>query len=53
MSGKPRKSPREKDLTSRFKSGGLDEDLADGRVGQSQRFSQRNTDAEHRSSRLP
>jgi len=42
MSGKPKKNPREKDLTSRYLSGGLDED----RVDQSQRFSARNKGAE-------
>ena len=42
MSGKPKKNPREKDLTSRYLSGGLDED----RVEQSQRFSARNKGAE-------
>ena len=36
--GRPRKAPREKDLTSRFLSGGLDED----RVESAQRFSSRN-----------
>jgi ribosome biogenesis GTPase len=35
---KPKKSPREKDLTSRYLSGGLDED----RVDASQRFSSKN-----------
>jgi ribosome biogenesis GTPase len=37
MSGKPKKGPREKDLTSRYLSGGLDED----RVDSQQRFNQR------------
>jgi ribosome biogenesis GTPase len=36
--GRPRKAPREKDLTSRFLSGGMDED----RIEQQQRFSNRN-----------
>ena len=34
MKGKPKKQPREKDLTSRYLSGGLDED----RVDQQERF---------------
>jgi ribosome biogenesis GTPase len=38
VKGKPKKSPREKDLTSRYLSGGLDED----RVDASQRFSAKN-----------
>ncbi|MDB5303498.1 MAG: Ribosome small subunit-stimulated GTPase EngC [Phycisphaerales bacterium] len=42
MKGKPKKGPREKDLTSRYLSGGLDED----RVDQQQRFSSRNKNAE-------
>src|SRR5689334_21178878 len=42
MKGKPRKSPREKDITSRYLSGGLDED----RVEQQQRFSDRNKHAQ-------
>ncbi|HWE92509.1 MAG TPA: ribosome small subunit-dependent GTPase A, partial [Tepidisphaeraceae bacterium] len=42
MKGKPKKGPREKDLTSRYLSGGLDED----RVDQQQRFSARNKNAE-------
>jgi ribosome biogenesis GTPase len=42
MSGKPKKNPREKDLTSRYLSGGMDED----RIEQSQRFSARNKGAE-------
>lgn len=37
MRGKPKKSPREKDLTSRFLSGGYDED----RIEQEQKFSKR------------
>ncbi|HTL27772.1 MAG TPA: ribosome small subunit-dependent GTPase A [Tepidisphaeraceae bacterium] len=37
MKGKPKKPPREKDLTSRYLSGNLDED----RVEQQQKFSQR------------
>src|ERR1051326_5894026 len=41
MKGKPKKSPREKDLTSRYLSGGLDED----RVDQQQRFSDRSKHA--------
>jgi ribosome biogenesis GTPase len=40
--GRPRKAPREKDLTSRFLSGGLDED----RVETQQRFSSRNKNAQ-------
>jgi ribosome biogenesis GTPase len=42
MSRKPRKSAREKDLTSRYFSGNLDED----RVDSHQRFTQRSADAE-------
>src|SRR5947209_19978331 len=42
MMGKPKRSPREKDLTSRYLSGNLDED----RVESQQRFTQRNADAE-------
>jgi ribosome biogenesis GTPase / thiamine phosphate phosphatase len=38
VKGKPKKSPREKDLTSRYLSGGLDED----RVDANQRFSAKN-----------
>src|ERR1044072_7042961 len=41
MRGKPKKPPREKDLTSRYLSGGMDED----RIEQSQRFSDRNKQA--------
>ena len=40
--GRPRKAPREKDLTSRFLSGGMDED----RVETQQRFSARNKHAQ-------
>ena len=40
--GRPRKAPREKDLTSRFLSGGMDED----RVETQQRFSSRNKNAQ-------
>ena len=40
--GKPRKAPREKDLTSRFLSGGMDED----RVEAQQRFSSRSKNAQ-------
>lgn len=42
MKGKPKKSPREKDLTSRYLSGGLDED----RIDSSQRFTDRNKHAQ-------
>src|SRR5690348_10155226 len=42
MSRKSRKAPREKDLTSRYLSGGMDED----RIEQSQRFSDRNKNAQ-------
>jgi ribosome biogenesis GTPase len=42
MKGKSRKSAREKDLTARYLSGGLDED----RVEQQQRFSDRNKHAQ-------
>lgn len=40
--GRPRKAPREKDLTSRFLSGGMDEDRVEGQ----QRFSSRNKNAQ-------
>ena len=40
--GRPRKAPREKDLTSRFLSGGMDED----RVETQQRFSSRSKNAQ-------
>jgi ribosome biogenesis GTPase len=46
MKGKPKKSPREKDLTSRYVSGRLDDDLDTDRVQQQQRFTRRNSDAE-------
>jgi ribosome biogenesis GTPase len=46
MSGKPKKTPREKDLTSRYFSGKLDEDLDDDRVPQNQFFTDRNAAAE-------
>src|SRR3954471_9609696 len=42
MRGKPKKSPREKDLTSRYLSGGMDED----RVEQGERFKPRNKTAQ-------
>src|SRR5581483_1724678 len=42
MKGKPKKPPREKDLTSRYMSGGLDED----RVEQGERFKARNKTAQ-------
>jgi ribosome biogenesis GTPase len=42
LPGKPRKSPREKDLTARYLSGGLDED----RIDSQQRFSRRNSEAQ-------
>ncbi len=38
MKGKPRKAPREKDLTSRYKAGGMDED----RIEASEQFKARN-----------
>src|SRR4051812_14047801 len=41
MKGKPKKSPREKDITSRYLSGGMDED----RVESGERFSQRSKNA--------
>src|SRR3954463_7855400 len=41
--GRPRKSPREKDLTSRFLSGGMEDE---DRVGAQQRFSSRNKNAQ-------
>jgi ribosome biogenesis GTPase len=44
--GRPKKAPREKDLTSRYTSGNLDEDLDNDRVKQKQHFTQRNSDAE-------
>lgn len=46
MSGKPKKTPREKDLTSRYVSGKLDEDLDSDRVAQHQFFTNRNAGAE-------
>jgi ribosome biogenesis GTPase len=46
MKGKPKKSPREKDLTSRYVSGRLDDDLDTDLVRQQQRFTQRNNDAQ-------
>ena len=46
MSGKPKKTPREKDLTSRYFSGKLAEDLDDDRVAQNQFFTSRNAGAE-------
>ncbi len=42
MKGKPKKAPREKDLTSRYLSGGLDED----RIDPNQRFTARNKNAQ-------
>ena len=41
--GKPKKSPREKDLTSRYVSGRLDDDLDTDLVRHQQRFTQRNS----------
>src|SRR5688572_29761269 len=43
MKGKPKKGPREKDLTSRYTSGGMDED----RVEQQERFTDRSKHAQH------
>src|SRR5688572_28364645 len=43
MKGKPKKGPREKDLTSRYLSGGIDED----RVEQQERFTDRSKHAQH------
>jgi ribosome biogenesis GTPase len=43
MKGKPKKAPREKDLTSRYMSGGMDED----RIEQQQRFTDRAKHAQH------
>jgi ribosome biogenesis GTPase len=43
MKGKPKKAPREKDLTSRYLSGGMDED----RIEQQQRFTDRSKHAQH------
>ncbi len=43
MKGKPKKGPREKDLTSRYMSGGMDED----RVEQQERFTDRSKHAQH------
>src|SRR5687767_8205174 len=43
MKGKPKKPPREKDLTSRYLSGGMDED----RIEQQERFSDRSKHAQH------
>ena len=44
MKGKPKKSPREKDITSRYLSGGLDED----RVEKQHRFSDRSKHSQQR-----
>src|SRR3954468_8113616 len=44
MKGKPKKPPREKDLTSRYLSGGMDED----RVEQQERFSDRSKNFQQR-----
>src|SRR5205809_1091068 len=46
MPGKSKKTPREKDLTSRYFSGNLDEDLDSDRVEQKQRFTSRSADAQ-------
>ncbi len=46
MPGKPKKTPREKDLTSRYFTGQLDEDLDSDRVAQHQHFTSRNASAE-------
>ncbi|MGB7158830.1 MAG: ribosome small subunit-dependent GTPase A [Tepidisphaeraceae bacterium] len=43
MKGKPKKAPREKDLTSRYFSGHMDED----RIDQQQRFTDRSKHAQH------
>jgi len=43
MQGKPKKSPREKDLTSRYFGGGFDED----RVDQNEQFKARNKNLQH------
>ncbi len=43
MKGKPKKGPREKDLTSRYMSGGMDED----RVERQERFTDRSKHAQH------
>ncbi|HEV2295853.1 MAG TPA: ribosome small subunit-dependent GTPase A [Tepidisphaeraceae bacterium] len=43
MKGKPKKGPREKDLTSRYMSGGMDED----RVEKQERFTDRSKHAQH------
>jgi len=42
MKGKPKKGPREKDITSRYLSGGMDED----RIEQQQRFTDRSKHAQ-------
>src|SRR5215218_8620328 len=44
MKGKPKKPPREKDLTSRYLSGGMDED----RVEQQERFGDRSKNFQQR-----
>jgi ribosome biogenesis GTPase len=44
MKGKPKKSPREKDLTARYLSGGLDED----RVDQQERFGDKSKNFQQR-----
>jgi ribosome biogenesis GTPase len=46
MSGKPKKTPREKDLTSRYFSGQLSEDVDNDRVAKNQFFTSRNAGAE-------
>ncbi len=46
MAGKPKKTPREKDLTSRYFTGALDEDLDSDRVAQHQYFTSRNAAAQ-------
>ena len=44
MKGKPKKSHREKDLTARYLSGGMDED----RVEQGERFGDRSRNSQQR-----
>jgi ribosome biogenesis GTPase len=44
--GRPKKTPREKDLTARYASGRLEEDLDSDRVEQQQRFTRRSSEAE-------
>ena len=46
MAGRPKKKPREKDLTSRYNSGQLDQELDEDRIARSQQFTHRNATAQ-------